>query len=102
MRLLSITMLAVLVGLGCTSVQAKSKSKPDFKPTWESLSENPIPEWMKDAKFGVYTHWGVFSVPAHGGPDYIKNLYGDPAYDAIVSELKQELQRLRGHYHDLE
>ena len=34
-----------------------------------------IPEWLKDAKFGVYTHWGVYSVPAHGGPDYVRNLY---------------------------
>jgi len=46
-----------------------------FQPTWESLSSNPIPEWLKDAKFGVYTHWGVYSVPAHGGPDYVRNLY---------------------------
>ncbi len=49
-----------------------------FEPTWESLSKNPLPEWLLDAKFGVYTHWGVYSVPAHGGPDYIKNLYGGP------------------------
>lgn len=46
-----------------------------FEPTWESLSMNPLPDWVKDAKFGVYTHWGVYSVPAHGGPDYIQNMY---------------------------
>ena len=47
-----------------------------YQPTWESLAQKAIPEWMKDANFGVYTHWSVFSVPAHGGPDYVKNLYG--------------------------
>lgn len=52
-----------------------------FEANWESLSKNPIPEWMKDAKFGIYTHWSVFSVPAHGGPDYIKNLYAGPEAD---------------------
>jgi len=46
-----------------------------YEPTWESLSRDEIPEWVLDAKFGVYTHWGVYSVPAHGGPDYVKNLY---------------------------
>ena len=47
-----------------------------YEPSWQSLETAAIPQWLKDAKFGVYTHWGVFSVPAHGGPDYIKNLYG--------------------------
>jgi alpha-L-fucosidase len=49
-----------------------------YEPNWESLSTKDLPEWLLDAKFGVYTHWGVYSVPAHGGPDYIKNLYGGP------------------------
>jgi len=52
-----------------------------FSPSWDSLSKNVIPQWLLDAKFGVYTHWGVYSVPAHGGPDYIKNLYGGPERD---------------------
>ena len=52
------------------------------EPTWESLSKNPIPKWLKDAKFGVYTHWGVYSVAAHGGPDYVRNLYEGSRTDA--------------------
>ena len=44
-------------------------------PGWEDLKKEPIPEWMLDAKLGFYTHWGIYSVPAHGGPDYIKELY---------------------------
>ncbi|UCG58161.1 MAG: alpha-L-fucosidase [Phycisphaerales bacterium] len=40
-----------------------------FRPAWDSLSKNALPEWLLDAKFGVYTHWGVYSVPAHRGRD---------------------------------
>ena len=47
----------------------------EYQPNWDSLCRHEIPDWLKDAKFGVYTHWGVYSVPAHGGPDYIRNLY---------------------------
>ncbi|MDZ7372050.1 MAG: alpha-L-fucosidase [candidate division KSB1 bacterium] len=37
-----------------------------FEPTWESIDSRPIPEWFQDAKFGIFIHWGVFSVPAWG------------------------------------
>jgi alpha-L-fucosidase len=36
----------------------------DYQPTWESLDSRPIPEWFEDAKFGIFIHWGVYSVPA--------------------------------------
>lgn len=35
-----------------------------YEPTWESIDSRPIPEWYKDAKFGIFIHWGVYSVPA--------------------------------------
>ena len=35
-----------------------------YRPTWESLDQRPIPEWFQDAKFGIFIHWGVYSVPA--------------------------------------
>ncbi len=38
----------------------------DFQPSWNSLREYHTPQWLKDAKFGIYTHWGVYSVPATG------------------------------------
>jgi alpha-L-fucosidase len=61
--------LVVIVAVGSPVMAA------DYEPTWESLTSAPIPEWVKDAKFGVYAHWGVYSVVAHGGPDYVRNLY---------------------------
>lgn len=33
---------------------------------WNELTSYQTPEWMKKAKFGIYTHWGVYSVPAFG------------------------------------
>lgn len=47
----------------------------DYKPTWESLKSAPVPEWIMDAKFGIYTHWGIYSVPA-----YMTNVYGQEMY----------------------
>ncbi|MHC4504129.1 MAG: alpha-L-fucosidase, partial [Planctomycetota bacterium] len=33
-----------------------------FKPTVASLLDYRCPEWFRDAKFGIYLHWGVYSV----------------------------------------
>ncbi|HBC32015.1 MAG TPA: alpha-L-fucosidase [Clostridiales bacterium] len=35
-----------------------------FKPTWKSLDSRVIPTWFQKAKFGIFIHWGVYSVPA--------------------------------------
>ena len=37
-----------------------------FEPTWDSLSYQVCPDWYRDAKFGMFIHWGVYSVPAFG------------------------------------
>jgi alpha-L-fucosidase len=39
-------------------------STQTYQPAWESLDSRPIPEWFPDAKFGIFIHWGVYSVPA--------------------------------------
>jgi alpha-L-fucosidase len=39
-------------------------SSQTYQPTWESLDSRPIPQWFADAKFGIFIHWGVYSVPA--------------------------------------
>lgn len=36
----------------------------NYEPTWESLDQRPMPEWFSQAKFGIFIHWGVYSVPA--------------------------------------
>lgn len=37
----------------------------NYQPTWSSLDNRPIPGWFEDAKFGIFIHWGVYSVPAY-------------------------------------
>ena len=34
-----------------------------------------LPEWYKDAKFGIFIHWGVYSVPAYGSEWYPREMY---------------------------
>ena len=34
-----------------------------YQPTWESLDSRPVPHWFRDAKFGIFIHWGVYAVP---------------------------------------
>jgi alpha-L-fucosidase len=36
-----------------------------YQATWESLDARPSPQWYTDAKFGIFIHWGVYSVPAY-------------------------------------
>ena len=52
-----------------------------FRPDWESLQKYEAPEWYKDAKFGIFIHWGVYSVPAFGNEWYPRNMY-EPGFDA--------------------
>ena len=35
-----------------------------YENNWESLDSRPVPTWFEDAKFGIFIHWGVYSVPA--------------------------------------
>lgn len=37
-----------------------------FEPTWESLSQYQTPEWYRDAKFGIWAHWGPQCAPQYG------------------------------------
>ncbi len=66
--------------LFCLSVEIKIEAQdsiPYFQPTWESLSQYQCPEWYRDAKFGIFIHWGVYSVPAFGSEWYPRWMYVD-------------------------
>ncbi|MFB6295869.1 MAG: alpha-L-fucosidase [Halobacteriales archaeon] len=52
-----------------------------YEPVWSSLeTHEQIPDWFVDAKFGVYFHWGPYSVPAYGSEWYSRNMY-EPDHD---------------------
>lgn len=42
-----------------------SDASAQYKPNWESLDQRPVPQWWLNAKFGIFIHWGVYSVPAY-------------------------------------
>ncbi len=46
-----------------------------FQDTWESLCAYQVPKWYREAKFGIFIHWGIYSVPAFGSEWYSRNMY---------------------------
>ncbi len=46
----------------------EKKQEKKFMPNKKSLSKHQIPSWFEDAKFGIFIHWGLFSVPAFATP----------------------------------
>jgi alpha-L-fucosidase len=75
-KLFLIAFFSVLFITGVIGTIAAQTQKQAFQPTFESLEKvNPVPEWFKDAKFGIYFHWGVYSVPAFANEWYPRNMY---------------------------
>jgi len=71
-RTLDRVLFATILAAGISgSVAAAGK----YEPSWESLTRHPVPEWLQDAKFGIYAHWGVYSVPAYGNEWYARRMY---------------------------
>ncbi|MDP9050078.1 MAG: alpha-L-fucosidase [Acidobacteriota bacterium] len=64
-------------------VETGPGAKVPFHADWDSLSTYPTPDWFRDAKFGIFLHWGVYSVPAFANEWYSRNMYvpGNPAYE---------------------
>ncbi len=46
-----------------------------FQDTWESLYQYRVPEWYRDAKIGIFFHWGVYTVAQTGSEWYSRNMY---------------------------
>jgi alpha-L-fucosidase len=55
-RLLLITLFSIQLSL--TFAQEK------YEANWQSLAKRPVPSWFTNAKFGIFIHWGLYSVPA--------------------------------------
>ena len=72
-----------------------------FQPTLESLREYECPEWFRDAKFGIWSHWGPQSVPMCGDW-YARNMYiqDSPQYNYhAVSYTHLDVYKRQGSYH---
>lgn len=77
--ILAVVAITLMVA-SCNNENSKTE-KVSYEPTWESLKTAPVPEWIMDAKFGIYTHWGVYSVPA-----FETNVYGQHMYASLEDD----------------
>ncbi len=85
MKTCSIFLLAALLFVSCqnnkkSSINIDSVASPKgtevFQPNWDNIGKNyQFPQWFCDAKFGIFIHWGVYSVPAFGSEWYPRNMY---------------------------
>lgn len=55
-------------------IGSKAFTQSEYQPNLESLQQYECPEWFRDAKFGIYVHWGVYSV-AEYGEWYAREMY---------------------------
>ncbi len=64
MRKLFIILIATMI-IGCVNISDKSTSPASlYEASWESLKKVPVPDWLEDGKFGIFIHWGPYSVAA--------------------------------------
>ncbi|HEY1202212.1 MAG TPA: alpha-L-fucosidase [Niastella sp.] len=66
------------------------QGKGPFQPTWESLQGYTVPEWYRNAKFGIWAHWGPQCEPEHG------DWYGRGMYEEGSDHYKYHVQKY-GH-----
>ncbi|MFI1772375.1 alpha-L-fucosidase [Thalassobellus citreus] len=88
--------------LSCAKNKKKQQEpvKPKYEANWESLAKyDEAAEWFKDAKFGIYAHWGVMSVPAFANDWYARNMHIEGS-----DEFKHHVETYGEHskfgYHD--
>src|SRR3974390_314874 len=61
--------LLLVVGVSLAATQ--------YQANWESIDSRPVPGWFQDAKFGIFIHWGLYSVPAFHNEWYERHMYSN-------------------------
>ncbi len=64
---------------------AASAFAQSYSPTWESIDRRATPSWFTDAKFGIFIHWGVYSVPAYAPVIPGKLAYAEWYWNALTN-----------------
>ena len=85
----STLLLFLLVSLAATAQQSR------VQPTWESLNQRDYPQWFRDAKLGIFIHWGLYSVPAYAS----KEGYGEWFYRGLMQRVPERM-RIMSYYAD--
>jgi alpha-L-fucosidase len=71
-RLIPVVLLAALTA---PTLSGQATPPVRYQPSWESLDTRPAPDWYLDAKFGIFIHWGVYSVPSFSTPNEYAEWY---------------------------
>jgi len=72
--------IIALITISCTSQKTMADTEigtQKYTADWESLQQYEVPAWYKDLKFGIYFHWGPYSVPAYENEWYSRWMYVD-------------------------
>ena len=90
---LNLTLLLLMsscLSKSASTVEEITTQPQKFQPNWESIKANyKDPEWFNKQKFGIFIHWGAYSVPAYGSEWYPRLMYMDTA--TFSAELRHEL-----------
>uniref|UniRef100_A0A8C3VXL7 Alpha-L-fucosidase n=1 Tax=Catagonus wagneri TaxID=51154 RepID=A0A8C3VXL7_9CETA len=86
--LLPLLLLGAVRAPDCTDSSRCTGPPRRYTPDWPSLDSRPLPAWFDEAKFGVFVHWGVFSVPAWGSEWFWWHWEAEklPAYQNFMRE----------------
>jgi len=78
---------AATVAARAANATAEPMAAGKFQPTWESLQQYETPEWFRDAKFGIWAHWGPQCQPEMGDW-YARQMYQPGSTDPKTGEFK--------------
>lgn len=72
-------------------------SAQKYTADWSSIDSRPVPGWFEDAKFGIFIHWGVYSVPAWGPVGSDIGVY-DKYSEWYWSKLLNKSSKVNSHF----
>lgn len=89
---------ALLCSLLCsasavTVARATEQETTRYEPNWSSINRRPAPRWFDEAKFGIFIHWGVYSVPAWAP---VKRIGRGPEFSPYAEWYWKKLENSRG------
>lgn len=85
----------ILIAVALLNIVSLKSQEKEYEADWESLRTHMVPTWAEDVKFGIYAHWGVYSVT--GNWDYKKSNWGNyyiTGYKGFYSTKEDHEQRL--------
>lgn len=83
-----------------------------YQANWQSINSRPVPQWFEDVKFGIFIHWGVYSVPSWAPANadigiyakyaewYWKRITGNEKYDKLYRDYHNKMYGEDFHYQD--